>query len=422
MWQDEKRLTISGSRGILHFRKETTVEKAMAFTPCRRKWKSTMTDRRRFIDQMHYKPVDRCFNMEFGYWEENFRKWSVFSDNGITDDDQADIFFNFDKMGRDMGMRKETRIWMQPPFEETVVEETTTTKIIITEDGLLAEVPRDGHETIPRYIRSSIATPEDWARCKALRFRPDDPVRKIDVRAMKEANPPDRDYPLGVYCGSMIGYIRGMLTLEGLAYACHDHPVMVEDMVETACVLVENYLDQVLPHIEFDFAHSWEDICCKNGPVVSVDFFKNAVVPRYKRIRNKLGDAGIDIWYADCDGDVRPLLPHFLEGGINCLMPYEVNSCGPLEEVLKEFGRELRIMGGVDKIEMAKGPGAIRAFLESLVPLVDRGGYIPFCDHLCPPDVTVDNYLHYLDIKEEIFGLKKIIPSTARSIEKTVSH
>ena len=39
--------------------------------PCRPRWKGTMTDRERFNNQMHYKPIDRSFNMEFGYWNEN---------------------------------------------------------------------------------------------------------------------------------------------------------------------------------------------------------------------------------------------------------------------------------------------------------------------------------------------------------------
>jgi hypothetical protein len=37
------------------------------------------------------------------------------------------------------------------------------------------------------------------------------------------------DYPLGVYCGSMIGKIRDMLTFEGLAYACADYPNNPDD-------------------------------------------------------------------------------------------------------------------------------------------------------------------------------------------------
>ncbi len=45
------------------------------------------------------------------------------------------------------------------------------------------------------------------------------------------------------------------------------------------------------------------------------------------------------------------------------------------------------------------------AYMKTLVPLVERGGYIPFCDHRCPPDVKPENYLYYLDLKEEMFGM-----------------
>jgi len=369
-------------------------------TPCRRKWKGTMTDRERFNNQMHYKPVDRTFNMEFGYWEENFSKWSGFVENNITNNDEADVFFNFDRIATT------GTIWMHPPFPERVVEETETTKIVINSEGLLVEVPKDGHDTIPHYIKSSIVTPEDWQRCKEERFRRDDPARKIDVEAVKKKHPPDRGYPLGVNCGSMIGKVRDTLTFEGLAYATYDYPAMVEDMVETCCVLIEDFLDQVLGEIDFDYASGWEDICFKNGPIVSVPFFRDVVMPRYERISTKLHAAGIDLWYIDCDGDVRPIMPYFLQGGVNCLFPYEVNSCAHPAELLSEFGKELRIMGGVDKIELGRGPAAIKAYLETLVPLIERGGYIPFCDHRCPPNVKYEDYLYYLDLKEEMFGLK----------------
>ena len=369
--------------------------------PCRSKWKGTMTDRERFNNQMHYKPVVRCFNMEFGYWKENYEEWSIFVDNNITTEAQANQFFNFDRIAVTGGC-----IWMNPVFAEAVVEETETTKILMNGDGLLAEVPKDGHETIPHYMKASIVTPDDWKRCREERFRRDDPARKADIEALKKEHPADRDYPLGVYCGSMIGKVRDVLTFEGLAYACYDYPDMVEDMVETACVMVEDYLDQVLPHMDFDFASGWEDICFKNGPIVSVDFFNNVVVPRYKRIGKKLHAAGIDLWYTDCDGDVRPILPGLLEGGINSLFPFEVNGCAHPGELLKQYDGVLRIMGGVDKIQLGHGKEAIKAYLETLAPLVERGGYIPFCDHRCPPNVTPEDYLYYLDLKEKMFGMR----------------
>lgn len=359
-----------------------------------------MSDRERFTRQMHYQPVDRCFNMEFGYWEENFTEWPLFRDNVITNNDDAHIFFGFDTITGHSG-----NTGMHPGFTPDVVEETLTTKIMINQDGLLAEVPKDGHDTIPHFIKASIVTPDDWRRCKEERFRRDDPARKIDLDALKKMHPPDRDYPLGVDCGSMIGKVRDMLTFEGLAYACFDYPEMAEDMVETRCQLVEDYLDQVLPHIDFDFASGWEDICFKNGPIVSVPFFRDVVMPRYKRISKKLHAAGIDLWYTDCDGDVRPILPYLLQGGINCLFPFEVNGCAHPAELLNEYGKELRIMGGVDKLELGKGPAAIKAYLETLVPLVERGGYIPFCDHRCPPNVQPEDYLYYLDLKRDMFGM-----------------
>jgi len=128
-------------------------------------------------------------------------------------------------------------------------------------------------------------------------------------------------------------------------------------------------------------------------------------MPRYKRIKKKLTAHNIDIWYTDCDGDVRPILPYLLEGGINCLVPFEVNGCAHPAELLDKYGHELRIMGGFDKLKMIEGKQAIKKYMESLVPLVERGGYIPFCDHRCPPDVTVENYMYYLDLKEKMFGM-----------------
>jgi len=367
--------------------------------PCRDAWKGTMTDRERFNNQMHYKPIDRCFNMEFGWWNENFDLWDIFKDNNIKSNEEGDVFFNFDKIHQVGGNN-----FMCPGFEHKVIEETETSKIIMNSEGLLAEVPKDGHATIPHYIKATICTPEDWKKVKEERFIVGDPKRLPDIEALKKIHTDDRDYPLSVSCGSLMGRIRDMLTFQGIAFAIYDYPEMLEDMVETCCQIIEANLDAILPHFKFDFASGWEDICYKSGPIVTLDFFTNVVVPRYKRIGKKLKAHGIDIWYTDCDGDVRPLIPGFLEAGINCLFPYEVNSCVFAGDLLDEYGKDLRIMGGVDKLEMIKGQDAIKAYLERLAPYVERGGYIPFCDHRCPPDVKEEDYIYYLDLKEKMFG------------------
>jgi uroporphyrinogen decarboxylase len=338
--------------------------------------------------------------MEFGYWDDNFSQWGVFRENGVRTNEEADLLFNFDPIKAVTPL-----VWMNPEFEQKVVRETKTTRILRNRDGLLAEVPKDGHDTIPHFLESSVSKPEDWKRVKEERFRVDDPARKLDVEAIKAAHPADRDYPLGIHCGSMIGKIRDLLTFEGIAYAIYDYPEMLEDMVETACVLVEHALDQILGEVKFDFARGWEDICFKQGPIVSLDFFQQVLVPRYTRIGDRLNAAGIDIWYTDCDGDIRPLVPGFLEARLNTMFPFEVNGSGHPAQLLAQHGPDLRIMGGVDKLVLGGGREGINAYLKGLEKTVADGGYIPFCDHRCPPNVPEEDYIYYLDLKEKMFGM-----------------
>jgi uroporphyrinogen decarboxylase len=376
----------------------------MAITPIRQKWKSAMSDRERFNRQMHYQSVDRCFNMEFGYWDDNFSQWDIFVKNNIRNNAEADVFFAFDRIASIGGQN-----FMYPPMEERVVEVREHTRVIVNTEGLLAEVPLEGgSSSIPHFLRSSVETPEDWKKLKEEHFNIQHPGRIIDIPALKKEFGDDasRDFPLGIGCGSMIGKIRDLLTFEGLAYAIYDYPEMVEDMVETSCRLVEFSLDQLLPAFQFDYASGWEDICFNHGPIVGVNFFRDVVMPRYKRISEKLLSNGIDIWYTDCDGDVRPILPYFLEGGINCLFPYEVNSCTHPGELLDQYQGQLRIMGGVDKMALGRGREAIKGYMKSLEKYVERGGYIPFCDHRCPPNIKPEDYLYYLDLKESMFGMK----------------
>ena len=370
--------------------------------PIRNPWPGRMTGRERFLKQMNGGSFDRTFNMEFGYWDENFSLWKMFIDNGITNNAEADRFFSFDRIEVIGG-----KTWMNPPFSQEIIERREGSNLVLDANGVICEVQTTGHASIPHFLRSSIEIPDDWKKVKEERFRLDDPDRILDIEALKKRHPADRDYPLGVWCGSMIGSIRDMLTFEGLAFASFDYPEMVEDMVETCCQLVEHTLDQLLPNFEFDYASGWEDICFRSGPLVSVEFFRDIVMPRYKRIRRKLDQHGIELWYTDCDGDVRPILPYLLEGGINCLFPFEVMGCAHPGELLDQYQGQLRIMGGVDKIQLGAGREAIRRYLDTLVPYVERGGYIPFCDHRCPPNVAEEDYLFYLDLKKKMFGLKE---------------
>jgi len=95
-------------------------------------------------------------------------------------------------------------------------------------------------------------------------------------------------------------------------------------------------------------------------------------------------------------------VPLWLEAGVNGIYPLERAAGVDPVEWRRKFGRELRLIGGIDKRAMAEGPAAIDKELEHVRPLMEEGGYIPWCDHLVPPDVPFQHYMYYLNRMKEM--------------------
>ncbi|MBT4816782.1 MAG: hypothetical protein HON70_13840, partial [Lentisphaerae bacterium] len=72
------------------------------------------------------------------------------------------------------------------------------------------------------------------------------------------------------------------------------------------------------------------------------------------------------------------------------------------QELRETFGTDLRLWGGVDKRVLPHGPQAIKEHLREFIPLIEQGGFIPTIDHTVPPDVSWDNFRHYMDLKQDL--------------------
>jgi uroporphyrinogen decarboxylase len=70
----------------------------------------------------------------------------------------------------------------------------------------------------------------------------------------------------------------------------------------------------------------------------------------------------------------------------------------------REFGRELRLKGGIAKRPLVEGGRAIDRELERIRPLLEQGAYIPHLDHLVPPDIPYAHYVEYLEKKRRLIG------------------
>ncbi len=84
------------------------------------------------------------------------------------------------------------------------------------------------------------------------------------------------------------------------------------------------------------------------------------------------------------------------------MFPLEVGTWGadPLK-FRQQYGKDLLMMGGFDKIVMPRGEAAMRAEFERLLPVMRAGGFIPSVDHQTPPEVSLEQYRGYLRLLAE---------------------
>lgn len=149
----------------------------------------------------------------------------------------------------------------------------------------------------------------------------------------------------------------------------------------------------------------WEDICFKTGPLVAPDVFREKVGPHYKRVTDLLKQYGIDIVSLDCDGCIDALVPIWLENGVNTMFPMEVGTWNAsIAPWRAKYGKDLRGVGGMNKVVFGRDRAAIDAEVERLRPLVDLGGYIPCPDHRIAPDGKWDLVRYYCERMHHVFG------------------
>ncbi len=361
-----------------------------------------MTIRERFRRVRHYEKPDRLPNFEFGYWAETLPAWREQGlPREITGEGKAYEYFGIESHGGapvNLGL-------MGPQRAFEVIEETDDYRIYRDGVGVTCKESKRG-SSIPHYIDFPLKGPKDWEWFRE-RLQPgggrlpddfDEEAKRLNAS----------DLPIMVSIGSLLGNIRNWMGFEDFAVASIQNPEWLAEMV-TDCtdMIVDTLREAVDRGLRPDFGAGWEDICFNNGPIVDIHFFNDVAVPCYKRITDELARGGCDMNWTDCDGNILALLPGFLKGGINCMFPVEVNAGSDPVLMREKWGRELLMVGGVDKMKLAAGKKAIEKELLRLLPVVEDGGFIPHCDHRCPPIVKLEDYKFYLDLKRDMFGCGK---------------
>ena len=369
------------------------------------------SDLERFHACMDYGPCDRRPNHELGVWPQTRVRWQHEAP-GAVEEFSWNWFVEEPALGLDRREYIPVHFGFIPAFEREVLEETEDYEVVrnhlgVVTKGLKAGTVDGGRMCMDQYLEFPVKRPEDFVDIKRrlVARLPERYPEDLDARiaAWKQ-----RDCPLilGTNCAANGFYWRAreFMGTEALSTAFYEYPNLMHEMMEFFADLVIETSRPVLEKIHVDYFTLNEDFAMKSGPLIGPGLYREFIFPHLERMVAFFRGHGTKHFAVDSDGDPTLLIPLMMDAGVDTAWPIERASGVSPQQWRKQFGRSLRLWGGVDKRELAKGPSAIHAHLREFIPLIEEGGYIPTIDHTVPPDVSWDQFRYYMDCKKALLA------------------
>ncbi|MDR3645081.1 MAG: uroporphyrinogen decarboxylase family protein [Clostridia bacterium] len=359
-----------------------------------------MTNRERFTAALSFEKTDRPCHIEHNYWPETFERWKT---EGLPGDV---IFPSFDYLSEGTDLFDYNNVirfaylfpqqYFIPAFKTEILEESGAYRLERNDRGILQKVSKLA-STIPMFIDYPVKCRRDYEGLKerlGIRFSNRCPE---NWGTLKEKIRTQQKDAVCTHMDGFFAYPREIMGVDNFLFLLYDDPELIKDMLRDRVEFYMELFEGVIKDTKPDFAFIWEDMCYKNGPLLSPGMFREFMLPNYKRLTSFLRDMGVKNIIVDSDGDVRKLIPLWIEGGVTGLLPFEVRAGMDVVAIAKEFPT-LQIIGGIDKHEIAKGREAIDAELERVLPyMIQRGGYIVALDHGVPPTISLDDFMYYAE-------------------------
>ena len=191
-------------------------------------------------------------------------------------------------------------------------------------------------------------------------------------------------------------------------YLLMDHPDQVRERMMIQGNFSAGLVERMLKNVKIDAAVFSEPIGGNDRPLISPKMYEEIVLKSYEPILDALRRFKVETIIFQTYANARALIPSILRWGFNCLWACEVNiEAMDYRSLRKEFGRDLRLIGGIDLDALRQSKAAIRREIEEKVPpLVANGGYVPLADGRVREDVPFENYVYYRRLLEKITQIK----------------
>ncbi len=244
------------------------------------------------------------------------------------------------------------------------------------------------------------------------RLDPSDIHRLPDDWERKISEWKNRDYPL------ILRVHRGFYLTLGVYGWCRfaeanrllvDDPRLVESWLNTYTDFTTAIAKRILERVQVDAVLFSEPIGGNHGPLISPKMYASVILKSYLPILDELKANGVKIIIYRTYANTRALLPAVVAAGFNCLWACECNPRAmDYHEIRAEFGKGLRLIGGIDSDALRQSREEIQRSVMEVVPaLLEEGGYIPLADGRVREDVRFENYTYYRTLLETVAGVKE---------------
>jgi uroporphyrinogen decarboxylase len=188
-----------------------------------------------------------------------------------------------------------------------------------------------------------------------------------------------------------------------LMYQLADQPDFVREYMHVQGAFAAALTEKVLREVEVDALVFSEPIGDNNGALISPRMYEDLVLPSYEPLINLARRYEIKTIICRTYANMKVLIPSLLKWDIDVLWACEVEQSVMSYPALRaEFGRDLKLIGGIDLDALREGKAAIQEAIESVAPLVEEGGFIPLADGRVRAEVPYENYVYYRELLSKL--------------------
>jgi len=158
---------------------------------------------------------------------------------------------------------------------------------------------------------------------------------------------------------------------------------------------------------KIDIIENCNDFGAQNGLIMSPGLFRKFFKPALKRLYDVIKEYDVKVMQ-HCCGSILPIIPDFIEIGVDIINPVQVSAAGMDMEVLaKNFGDKITFYGGIDTQHvLPEGPiERIREETRKAIDILgEKGGYILGPSQGLEPDIPVEHILAMFDEGKKYSG------------------